>query len=238
MNETPESELISNFGDQKKNILWQLKIMGEAGLADLSKVLKISKMAVHKHLAALQERGLVESLEVRNGGVGRPKASYRLTEGSKAIFPKSYSAVATCALNFIEKKMGRQAVEQVLRERQSEIFEKYHAGLESVDFDKRVKELAKIRDAEGYMAEVKKSPSGKYVMYEHNCPIIYLAQNYWEACSTETELFENLLGAKVEATHRAAKGDLVCRFLIEPKKNELFARSSSARRSTKSSVSK
>ncbi len=225
MNEIPESESIANsFGDQKRNILWQLKIMGEAGLEDLAKVLKISRMAVHKHLAALQERGLVESLQVRKGGVGRPKASYRLTEGSKGIFPKSYSAVATCALNFIERKMGRKAVEQVLRERQSDIFEKYHARLESVDFDQRVKGLAKIRDSEGYMAEVKKSPSGKYVMYEHNCPIIYLAQNYWEACTTETELFENLLGAKVEATHRAAKGDLVCRFAIEPKKGELFAR--------------
>lgn len=219
-----ESELIANgFGDQKKNILWQLKLKGEAGLEDLSKVLKISRMAVHKHLTSLQERGLVESLEIRDGAVGRPRASYGLTEGGKTIFPKSYAGVATCALNFIEKKMGRQAVEQVLRERQSEIFEKYHTRLESVDFDKRVKELAKLRDSEGYMAEVKKTPSGKYVMYEHNCPIIYLAQNYWEACSTETELFENLLGAKVEATHRAAKGDLVCRFAIEPRKSDLFA---------------
>ena len=37
-------------------------------------------------------------------------------------------------------------------------------------------------------------------------------------CPTETELFEKLLGAEVETTHRAAKGDLVCKFLIKERK--------------------
>jgi len=39
-----------------------------------------------------------------------------------------------------------------------------------------------------------------------------------EACSTETELFEKLLEADVEATHRAAKGDLIYKFLINQRK--------------------
>ncbi|HKW04433.1 MAG TPA: HTH domain-containing protein [Nitrososphaerales archaeon] len=207
-----------DLGDQKKNILWQIKMRGEVGLEDLSRILKISRMAVHKHLSSLEERGLVESREVMTGNVGRPRTSYRLTEGSKAVFPKSYSQVAVCALDFIERKMGRKGVEQVLRERQSEIFEKYKDAFDGLELDQKVKRLAKLRDSEGYMAEAKKNSSGKYVMLEHNCPIIYLAQDYWEACTTETELFEKLLDAKVEATHRAAKGDLVCRFTIEEKK--------------------
>lgn len=208
-----------NLGDQKKNILWQIKMKGEVGLEDLSRILKISRMAVHKHLSSLEERGLVESREVMTGNVGRPRTSYSLTEGSRRVFPKSYSGVAVCALNFIEKKMGRKGVEQMLRERQREIFEKYGDSFDGLDFDQKVKRLAKLRDSEGYMAEAKISPSGKYIMQEHNCPIIYLAQDYWEACTTESELFEKLLGAKVEATHRAAKGDLVCRFMIQKKKD-------------------
>ena len=89
-----------------------------------------------------------------------------------------------------------------------------------MEFDKRVKELARIRDEEGYIAESKKDPkkNGKYVILEYNCPIIHIAENHWEACSTETQLFEKLLGAEVETTHRAAKGDLVCKFLIKEKK--------------------
>jgi len=36
-------------------------------------------------------------------------------------------------------------------------------------------------------------------------------------CPTETELFEKLLGAEIE-TLRAAKEDLVCKFLIKERK--------------------
>jgi predicted ArsR family transcriptional regulator len=206
------------FGDTKKKILWHLKAHGESGLEELSGALKISKMAVHKHLASLEERGIVETSQTTRGKVGRPRVIYKLTSKGNTTFPRAYGAVATCALKFIEKKLGRKAVEQVLRERQSEVFERYKPELEDLEFDERVKKLAELRDGEGYMAEPRKLSGSKYVMFENNCPIIQLAQDYWEACTTETELFENLLHAKVETTHRAAKGDLVCRFVIEKAK--------------------
>jgi predicted ArsR family transcriptional regulator len=226
--EVPVEAMVSpESGDQKKKILWNLKVMGEAGLEDLAKKLKISRMAVHKHLAALQERGLVESDQTKGDGAGgekkragRPRFVYRLTDESAALFPRAYGGIAICALRFVERKLGREGVEQVLRERQSGLLTKYQEGLRELDLDDRVKELAKLRDSEGYMAEAKRLPSGKYVMLEHNCPIIHVAQDYWEACSTERELFENLLGASVDTTHRVVKGDMVCRFLIDPKKSQ------------------
>jgi predicted ArsR family transcriptional regulator len=207
--------------------------MQQAGLEELANVMKISRMAVHKHLTVLQKRGIVESIETR-GHVGRPRMLYQLTSQSKTVFPKSYSAIATHALDFIERNMGKGAIEKVLRERQNELFDQYYKRLSNLDFDKRVKELAKIRDEEGYMAESKKITSknnggtnnsvnasqktGKYVLLEYNCPIIHIAEKHWEACSVETELFEKLLDAKIETTHRAAKGDLICKFLIKERK--------------------
>ena len=193
--------------------------MQQAGLNELANVMKISKMAVHKHLSLLQKRGLVESVETR-GRIGRPRMIYQLTSQSKTVFPKSYSAIATYALDFIEKNMGNEAVTKVLRERQSELFDQYYRRLKDLDFGKQVKELAKIRDEEGYIAETKKESksSGKYVLLEYNCPIIHIAERHWEACTTETELFEKLLGADIETTHRAAKGDLICKFVIKQRK--------------------
>jgi predicted ArsR family transcriptional regulator len=178
-------------------------------------------MAVHKHLALLQNRGLVEGIETRRG-VGRPRMVYQLTSQSKTVFPKSYSAIATHALDFIERNMGKEAVKKVLRERQSELFDNYYKRLKDLDFDKQVKELARIRDEEGYIAESKKGSKsgGRHVLLEYNCPIIHIAEKYWEACSTETELFEKLLGADIETTHRAAKGDLICKFVIKERKEE------------------
>ena len=216
------SNLIAEgFSEPKKKLLYYLKVMQQAGLKELADVMKISRMAVHKHLSVLQNRGLVESIEIRESSVGRPKMMYQLTSQSKSIFPKSYSAIATHALDFIERNMGKEGVERVLRDRQDDLFDKYYKHLKDLDFDKRVKELARIRDEEGYMAESKKESklsSRRHVLLEYNCPIIHIAEKHWEACSVETELFEKLLGANIETTHRAAQGDLICKFVIREKK--------------------
>ena len=207
------------FSEPKKKLLYYLKVMQHARLEELAKAMKISRMAVHKHLALLQERGLVMTVET-TGNVGRPRMMYQLTSQSKTIFPKSYSAIATHALDFIERNMGKAAVGKVLRERQSELFDQYYKRLRNLEFDKKVKELANIRDEEGYMAESRREPKsyGNHVLLEYNCPILNIAEKHWEACSTEKELFENLLGADIETTHRAAKGDLVCKFVIKERK--------------------
>ena len=191
--------------------------MQQAGLEELANVMKVSRMAVHKHLDLLQQRGLVEGIETR-GHVGRPRMVYQLTSQSKSVFPKSYSAIATHALDFIERNMGKEGVKKVLYERQGELFDQYYKRLKGLDFNKQVKELARIRDEEGYIAESRSKSDGKHVLLEYNCPIIHIAEKHWEACSTETELFEKLLGANIDTTHRAAKGDLICKFVIKERK--------------------
>jgi predicted ArsR family transcriptional regulator len=211
-----------NQSDPKRRLLYILKILGSAGLEDLSKRMKISRMGVHKHLTDLQDRGLVQSSEVRRG-VGRPIMCYSLTNSGKSIFPKAYGQIATFALDYIEKNLGKLAVETVLRERQSELLDKYHQILKNLDFDQKVKSLARLRDEEGYIAESKKTgkKSDSHVLLEYNCPIIMIAEKHWEACSIETELFEKVLDAEIKATHRAAKGDSICKFSIKQKKSDL-----------------
>lgn len=211
--------IADGFSEPKKKLLYYLKVMHQAGLGDLAAAMKISRMAVHKHLSSLQQRGLVEAIENR-GHVGRPRMIYQLTSQSKTVFPKSYTAIATQALDFIEKNMGKEGVQKVLRERQSELFDQYFKRLNGMDFDRQVKELARIRDEEGYMAESKKESKGgrKRLLLEYNCPIIHIAEKHWETCSIETELFEKLLNADIETTHRAAKGDAICKFIIKERK--------------------
>ena len=205
--------------DPKRKILYYLKVMNRAGLNDLSKAMKISRMAVHKHLSDLQDRGLVESIEIRKG-VGRPTMQYSLSSTGKTAFPKSYGDIAIHALDYLEKKMGKDAVESVLRERQKELIEKYSIRMKDMEFDDKVKELARIRDEEGYIAESKKDRKrNSHTLLEYNCPIIMIAEKHWEACSIETELFENILDAEVQVTHRAVKGDSICKFLIKETSN-------------------
>ena len=205
--------------DPKRKILYLLKISEKTGLDDLSKMMKISRMGVHKHLVNLQDRGLVESTEVRKG-VGRPIMQYSLTNNGKSTFPKAYGQIATFALDYIEKKIGNSAVEDVLRERQAELYEKYNTILKDLDFNQKVTELARLRDEEGYIAESKHMDKigDSHVLLEYNCPIIMIAEKHWEACSIEKELFEKVLDADIETTRRAARGDSICKFHIKKKK--------------------
>jgi len=69
------------------------------------------------------------------------------------------------------------------------------------------------------MAEVAGRRRGSVELREHNCPIIALARQYPEACETERRMFESLLRARVDVSHRVVAGDPVCRFLIRERRD-------------------
>ena len=200
-----------------QRLLVLLKRQGPKSLIELAEWLGISKMGVYKHLVGLEGRRLIERFYERSG-VGRPRLWFRLSQKSNGLFPKAYSDISISALSFIERKLGRDAVEQVLRERQNELYDRYSQKLSGKEGFDRVRELARLRDEDGYMAEARRVGKNSVEMLEHNCPILQVASKYQEACWTEQQLFTRLLGGKVNATHRAAVGDQVCRFMIQARK--------------------
>ena len=70
------------------------------------------------------------------------------------------------------------------------------------------------------MAESRGTPGPGYELLEFNCPILAVAEEFGEACTVERELFERVLNADVETTHRVVAGNQVCRFLIRPREKE------------------
>ncbi len=208
---------LSGFASTKREILLTLKREGDVDLGTLSKHLGVSKMAVYRHVQELEEAGLIERASKRMG-VGRPRLSLRLAPGASSIFPKAYASVTCALLAFIEKKMGREAVEAALRNRTQGVLAEYERHVTSDDLGGRVHELQQLRDREGYMAEVRGGAKGRYELFEYNCPIVAIAEQYWEACKVENELFRHVLRADVDTTHRVVAGDHVCRFLIKPRR--------------------
>src|SRR5439155_11611 len=92
----------------------------------------------------------------------------------------------------------------------------------STTFGSTKREILLVLKREGQsdlqsLAEDKKHGSSKFEILEHNCPIIAIAENYWEACTVENEMFRKVLDVNVETTHRVVDGANVCRFLITPK---------------------
>ena len=203
----------TGFSATKKRLLDILKRSGERSLSQLAEDLSISKMAVLKHLAVLEDKGLVERSFAAEGR-GRPRAHFRLTRKAAHLFPEAYTHLTLCALRLIEERLGRDAVVHLLRQRAQEVSDANARRFEDEDFGARVRTHVALREEGGYMAESARIGRNTAELLEHNCPILAISERYGEACQVEVELFEKLLHADVEASHRVVAGDPVCRFVI------------------------
>lgn len=203
----------------KREVLLLLKRKGEVSLGELATFLHISKMAVLKHVNALEANRLVQR-SFRPGGRGRPRVYFRLTQDAAHLFPKAYSQITLAALSFVEQELGRDAVETVLERRSQDVYARHRGKFDGNGLPERVKTLAQIRDEEGYMAELGARRKDSFELLEYNCPIIAVAEEYGEACAVERELFQKLLRANVDVTHRVVAGAPVCRFMIRRRSNE------------------
>ncbi len=203
------------FSSAKKSILTFLKREPGVSLRAIAASMGISRTGALKHLSWLEGEGLVER-QYRAGRMGRPQVCFRLTASAQQIFPAAYTQAALSAMSFIEKHQGRTAVVQMLEERAGELRDKHSPRFAGKGLEDRVRELRRIRDEEGYMAELKRPRKIGMELLEHNCPILAIAGKYGEACDVERRLFHNLLGADVSVSHRVVAGDPVCRFLIKP----------------------
>jgi DeoR family transcriptional regulator, suf operon transcriptional repressor len=216
----PESLTASpGFSSAKRELLVLLKQQPDLSLGEIAAARGISKVAALRHLGALEDQGLVERSYER-GSVGRPVVHFRLSRRSSGIFPQSYAEMSLTALDYIERKLGRDAVVGLLQERAHDVADHHRPRLSAPDLPERVEALARIRSEGGYMAEIGGKKGSTIEMREHNCPILAIAGVYPEACEVERRMFESMLRARVATSHRVVAGDPVCRFLVRPRTEE------------------
>lgn len=223
-NNSADSELVHTDLLDKANhstrnaIVALLKQKGEAGMKDISCSMGISKMAVSKHLSNLERDQLVKKRVIR-AGVGRPEYRYSLTPNAHYLFPTSYPYIALSALAFIEERIGEEGVSAFFEKRKDELIQRYSMRMKDLLYEEKIRELARVREEEGFLAETNKLADGTMVLVEHNCPLMTVASRYGLACSAELALFRKLLGDDVERTHWMVNGEHMCRYVIRRPEN-------------------
>src|SRR5207237_8076475 len=121
--------------------------------SDLAAALALPQEATSKHRAVLAGKGLV-ARSVRAAGRGRPRAFFALSRGSTGLFPEAYTHMTLCALRFIEEKIGREAVERLLKQRAQEVLDANRHRVPDGSLKARGGGLVKLREEGGYMAEL------------------------------------------------------------------------------------
>jgi len=202
----------------RRAIVKILKMQGPLDSAQLADQLELTAMAVRQHLYALQNEGHVEA-EERPVPIGRPAKHWRLTREADQLFPEAYAELNVSLIQALRDTFGEEGLDQVLVSRCARQRQDYAKRIRaSAPLDKKLKELARVRTEEGYMAEVRREKDGSYLLLENHCPICAAANACQGFCSTELDLFRSILGrgVSVERVEHIVAGDRRCAYRITP----------------------
>jgi predicted ArsR family transcriptional regulator len=200
-------------------LLYELKSRGPQPAATLAAACAITPMGAHKQLRALAEQGLVQS-EDRIEGAGRPRRIWTLSAAGHARFPDRHGELAVQLIRNAAEVLGPGALDRLIaaRERQAETH--YLEQLEGArTLGARVRRLAALRAAEGYMARAE--PHGRaWLLIEDHCPICAAATACQGFCRSELALFRRCLGegAEVERSEHLIAGARRCVYRISARR--------------------
>jgi predicted ArsR family transcriptional regulator len=196
-------------------LLYALKARGPQTAAALAKRLKITPVAVRQLLARLTSDGLVQH-EDRREGVGRPRRHWRLTTAGHARFPDNHAGLTAELLESVGAVFGEKGLEQLISQREAATLAAYREALRPVKgLAARAARLAKIRSAEGYMAQVVQEGDA-ILLVENHCPICVAATKCQAFCRSELAIFRDVLGpgVTVERLEHLIEGARRCVYRI------------------------
>jgi DeoR family transcriptional regulator, suf operon transcriptional repressor len=209
------SPSLASLPPTRRSLLLLLKKRGEAEARQLADALDVTVSAVRQHLAGLIAAGLVAHRQEPRGP-GRPPIRYSLASAGEALFPRFYGELTNELLEYVEDE-DPQLLDLIFERRRRRRVEQAKRRLAGKSFPRRVAELTAILDADGYLADFTRRRDGSYLVTEHNCAILGVAQRYGLACSTEIEfLREALPDATVERVAHKMAGAHVCSYEIRP----------------------
>lgn len=211
----------------RRAIVKLLKTEGPIDSAQMAERLGLTAMAVRQHLYALQRENLVTA-EERPVPLGRPAKFWRLTREADRLFPEAYAELSVALIDALQETFGAEGLNRVLVSRCARQRSDYAERIRPADpLEKKVRELARVRTEEGYMAEVRPEEGGSYLLVENHCPICAAATACQGFCTTELDLFRSVLGpgVKVERVEHIISGDRRCAYRVTPEVGKNRARS-------------
>jgi predicted ArsR family transcriptional regulator len=206
-------QLLAEIGrTQRLEILNSLKRSKGMSVNELVRKMKMSYMGIKQHCLTLQRDGYLDTWR-RPQKMGRPEMVYRLTRRSHDLFPTDSNRLTLDLLRSAQDIYGRNAPEKLLYH----VFERKIEGLkQKVKGDTvadRAKWLARLRDAEGYMAQftTDEKDGGPQILECHS-PIMNLIDRYPIIGRLEQDMFEGVLGTSVRREENRNSGLYECAF--------------------------
>lgn len=223
-------KLIRQIGrTQRLDILTTLKRRGPLTVRELAEVFGMSYMGIKQHCLEMAKEGYLDTWR-RPSRVGRPEMLYRLTARGLEVFPGGHNELTIQVLEAVQQAYGPAAPTKILYGIFAQRAEGYRRKVTGAMLEERAAALAKLREAEGYLAEFgwvepdegspragdESSPAHRrmWCIVEHHSPIEDLLRKFPIVARLEREMFERALGTTVQREEEAKPGYYRCMFLL------------------------
>jgi DeoR family transcriptional regulator, suf operon transcriptional repressor len=205
--------------ERQRDVLYALKRRGEATVDELAESLNMTSSGARQHLLALLAVGLVAVREEPRptGARGRPGHHYAPTAAAEDLFPKAYGELTNELLGYLEAD-DPALIDRIFAQRRDDRVANANRRLAGkTTLARRVAELTRILDADGYLASWEKLRGGRFRIIEHNCAIFAVAQRYGSACSSELSFIRAVLpDVTIERVSHMVQGARQCAYEITP----------------------
>lgn len=218
-------KLIRQIGrTQRLDILTTLKRRGPMTVRELAEAFGMSYMGIKGHCLEMAKEGYLDTRR-RPSRVGRPEMLYRLTAKALEVFPGGHNELTIQVLEAVQQVYGPAAPTKILYGIFAQRTEEYRRKLAGSTLEERGAALAKLREAEGHLAEfgwVEPDESDErhlvdrptWCIVEHHSPLEDLLRKFPVVARLEREMFERVLGTAVRREEEARPGDYQCMFLL------------------------
>ena len=177
------------------DIILHLKKSTGMSVNELSREMDMSYMGVKQHCVELEKKRLLETWR-RPKPTGRPEKIYRVTQRLDALFPQRGNEWTLDLLKTAERVFGERASDKLLFNHFQRRSERWQQVLRGTSLTARVKELAKLRIAEGYLTLVRDVP-GALELVDHHNPCGIVADHYPLVRLLDRQSVEQALGVSV-----------------------------------------
>jgi predicted ArsR family transcriptional regulator len=202
--------------DKRAAIVNLLKRRGRLSASSLASELRISTVAVRRHLEQLETRGIVAH-DLEQGERGRPGFVYHLTTSGDGLFPDTSPAFACEMLAEVEAAFGAGAAGRLISARADRVIADLRAELSHLSYTDRVEALARRFNELGFVTDCTSLDDGTFVVVEHNCPTRQVAERFPRICEEELRIYAEVTGADVQRVCRLAEGGTSCEYRLAPR---------------------
>ncbi len=196
-------------------IMELIKCSSGISVGELSATLGMSYMGVKKHCLAMQKMGYLETW--RNPkAIGRPEKLYRLTEKVAPLFPpigSDFSLMILDAASQLESNAAEKLLFSVFRTQTEQLAKVINGD----SLRERAEQLAGVRTSDGYYSRCVVSEDEGLRIEEYHNPLQPIFDRYATLERMEAQMFERLLGVRVDRSVTRTAGLIRYRFDLLPR---------------------